>query len=85
MEETLYPYRRTNYLVTKGAVGIIEVMLHLGTLYYKGRGTERNYNISFFWCKLAAEEGDPTAMNNIAYFYDMGYGVKRNVNKAFTW
>ncbi|MDZ4736788.1 MAG: hypothetical protein SGJ07_10630 [Rhodospirillaceae bacterium] len=39
----------------------------LGYLYATGRAVEQNYVSALMWYDLAAAQGDPRALNNIAY------------------
>ena len=35
--------------------------------------------------KVAAERGDDVAQTNLGLYYEMGYGVKKNPDKAIYW
>ena len=39
---------------------------------------------AFHCCAIAADSGDPTALNNLGYCYENGLGVARNPEKAFS-
>jgi len=45
----------------------------------------RNYNQSVQWYKMAAENGDHEAQNELAFLYYTGKGVQQNFQTSFRW
>ena len=58
---------------------------HLGEMYLKGYGTERNYKIAAELFEKAAKQGISYAMLNLADMYYFGNGVAQDLNKAKEW
>jgi TPR repeat protein len=59
--------------------------LELGGDYMLGRGVERNPELSAYWYRKAADQGDPGAENELGYFYSLGFGVPANPQQAAKW
>lgn len=57
----------------------------LGDCYYYGDGIEKDLKRSFECYLNAAEAGNISAQNDVAYAYEMGEGVEKNLNKAVEW
>jgi TPR repeat protein len=51
----------------------------IGFYFYE---KEKNYSKAFYWCKLAADLGDPQSEYYLARCYFNGTGVKKNCNLA---
>jgi TPR repeat protein len=58
---------------------------NLASLYFTGRGVERNYKQAAFWVRKAAESGLPIAQSNLAYLYSTGRGVAPDDVQAAMW
>lgn len=46
----------------------------VGWLYNNGKGTTRNYREAFKWLSKAANQGNVSAMNELAILYENGNG-----------
>lgn len=68
-------------LIIKAESGDVEAQFGLATEYWE----KVDYEQAFFWCKKAAEQGNTSAQNNIGFMYECGYGVKKNIKRAFDW
>ncbi|MFV0627329.1 MAG: tetratricopeptide repeat protein [Alphaproteobacteria bacterium] len=63
--------------------GNINSQITLGYLYLYGNDkVQPNYEKSFQYYGLAAEQGDRVAVNNLGILYYSGIGTERNVGKA---
>ncbi|HEY1212438.1 MAG TPA: SEL1-like repeat protein, partial [Bryobacteraceae bacterium] len=61
-------------------------MERLGDSYQSGIFTERNYQTSLDWFRKAAHVfNSPNAMDQIAGFYEYGYGVPKDAVEAQKW
>ncbi len=58
--------------------GNIPAMRRIGTLYEKGNGVPRNYQMAMQFYKRAASLGDARAMVDIGWLYERGRGGPRN-------
>ena len=60
--------------------------LALGNYYFIGRkGKSRDYAEALKWYRMAAEQGDADAQNNLGVMYECGYGVDRDLPRARYW
>lgn len=58
----------------------------LGEIYREGiLGKTESPKKSFNWYYKAAEQGNASAQFYIGYYYDEGYGVKKDENLSFKW
>ena len=48
-----------------------------------GRQSEKKYEEALVWYTKAADQNHPLAINNLAYLYDLGLGVKQDRRKGF--
>ena len=55
----------------------------VGSAYYTGEGTYRDYASAVTWFKRAAKKNHAKAQYNLAYCYMYGRGVPRNYDRAF--
>jgi len=53
------------------------VQTNLGFLYEKGKGTEKDLEMAFYWYRKAAESGYSVAQNNLGLLYEKGEGTER--------
>lgn len=58
-------------------------MNNLGIYYYKGLGTERNFEKAVECFETAAAMGHKVAEFNLGFCYERGEGVEKNLKKAF--
>ncbi|RUM65411.1 MAG: hypothetical protein DSZ05_06155 [Sulfurospirillum sp.] len=62
------------------------VQLAAGDLKIAMNALEKgNFKTAFRHLKIAAEEGDPVAQQNLAVLYNNGIGVKQNREQAAYW
>ncbi|OJW52225.1 MAG: hypothetical protein BGO67_05375 [Alphaproteobacteria bacterium 41-28] len=54
----------------------------LGRAYFDGWGVPQNESEGIQWFQKAAEQGDVDALNRLAYAYDTGRGIRKDVKKA---
>jgi TPR repeat protein len=54
-------------------------------MYRHGQGTPKNLPKAFELCEKAAIGGRAISMFNLGHFYEMGIGVKKNLDKAVEW
>lgn len=59
--------------------------LTLGMLYQHGWGVDKNIELAIENYKMAAAQGDETAMNQIGFIYMNGEGIEENPKQAFYW
>ncbi len=66
--------------------GNADAQLHLGALYAKGMaGLKQNYGKGAKWFRKAAEQGNALAQLNMGQMYNYGWGVKKDLVKAYMW
>jgi alginate production protein len=59
--------------------------LGLGKLHMRGLGVEQDYKIALQYFMKAAEQNNKQAQYEIAYAYEKGRGVTKNIDKAQQW
>ena len=59
--------------------------VNLGLLYLDGLGTEVDYAEALKWTQLAADSGQPIALNNLGHIYENGLGVTADRDKAIAY
>jgi TPR repeat protein len=57
----------------------------LGNCYYKGLGTEVNYNEAFKWFLESSNQGNFIAMKNLGDCYYNGHGTAQDYDLAWNW
>ena len=62
-----------------------ETQFKWGQAYSKGDGVPKNYPEAAKWYRMAAEQGDALAQNNLAELYFDGKGVKQDYVEAVKW
>lgn len=60
-----------------------DALWHVGDLYRKGNGVERDIYSSFKYFKLSADGGNEVAQYDVGVCYIRGFGVARNVELAY--
>ena len=65
-------------------LGHVQSQLSVGEAYHYGLfGVEKDEKKAFEWYKKAAESGNVEALNELAFCYDCGIGIKEDKVKAF--
>lgn len=54
----------------------------LGMIYYNGQGLPKNEKVSAEWLSQSAQSHYPPALYKLAFFYQHGLGVNRDIHKA---
>ena len=63
----------------------IEGQIALANAYFIGRGVPKDAKMAAYWFERAANLGDPSAQNEIGFFYQTGAGVAKDEQRAFHW
>ncbi len=82
MPKALFGFIRGLYLEA-AAEGESAALNDLGTLYYCGRGCERDYKKAIEYYEAAARQGSAQALENLGYCYYYGRDVPVDYEKAF--
>src|SRR5579862_4060822 len=56
--------------------------IQYGAAYLAGRGRPQDLAQAAYWYERAANAGDPLAQNEIGYFYQVGIGVPKDLQRA---
>ena len=54
-------------------------------MYANGQGVPQDYAEAVKWYRLAADQGDAYAQNNLGVMYDQGQGVPQDYVLAHMW
>ena len=65
--------------------GDVAAQTAVGTLYYLGVGTPRDYAQALVWYEKAALAGDPHARRNLGSMFRHGHGTPQDDFRAFGW
>jgi len=65
--------------------GDTDAQNHLGEMYRKGHGVERNFKKAANWFAKAAKRGNAAAQFNLGSLYRTGKGIKKNARLAAKW
>ena len=97
-QETATMLKRAKQLVKQGRVakalpiylqlaeqGNAEAQFHLGSIYAKGQGAEKDEKQAVNWFDKAAKQGYREAQTKLGFMYATGKGVEQNYNSAFYW
>lgn len=80
---------KTAYLYfMKSANGNItnnETYSYLGTMYFDGKGVDKNLQEAFKYYLIAANRGNIDAKNIVGWMYNTGKGTALNYDEAFKW
>lgn len=81
--------RAVQWWTKSAAHGQVDAQDALGQFYFRGGHPDDtnhiNYAASAKWLRKAAEQGYLNAMNNLAFLYQNGMGVKKDLPQAFKW
>ncbi|KAI8979902.1 hypothetical protein BDB01DRAFT_798004 [Pilobolus umbonatus] len=61
---------------------LVLAIYELGVCFRHGWGVPKNLTTAAYYFELAANLGDPDAMNDLAFCYTHGHGVKKDIHKA---
>lgn len=75
-------FRITRSLAEKGDP---EEQIQLASLYYYGKGTEKNDSEALKWSRKAAEQGNADGQYNVGVAYDKALSVPQNYVEALKW
>ena len=73
------------YFEKAAAIGHLQSIVELATLYKQGDGCQKDYQEAFRLYKLAADKGHAYSENKVGLFYDQGWGVQKNESEALKW
>lgn len=65
---------------TKGE--LVMAIYELGVSFQQGWGVQKSKETAFYYFEIAANLGDSDAMNDVAFCYTHGHGVKKDIYKA---
>lgn len=63
-------------------LGLPAAQCNLGVSYLRGRGTQRNDQMAFYWFQKAADQDHAIALANLAFCYRNGRGVSADPYRA---
>jgi TPR repeat protein len=72
----------TQTLIEQATHGDAAAQVSLAVRYRDGKGVERDYAQAMRWAHMAADQGDPAALDFVGYMYFRGVGVKHNADVA---
>ena len=78
-------YRRASIVKQQAHRGDAVAQAILGTMYSKGIGVSKDYNVAFNWYLRAANQGNISAQLIVGTRYAIGKGVTQNHPEAFRW
>lgn len=62
-----------------------EAQANVGTLYWRGLGTDQDFERALHWFRHAANQGSAIAQDSLGQMYYRGEGVPRDGEKAVRW
>lgn len=66
--------------------GDVRAQCHVGFLYYKGIGIEKDYEKALYWSRKSAYKNDRNAQFNLGWFYEYPLGaVEPDIEQAKFW
>ena len=65
--------------------GDVAAQLKLGSMYYRGEGTPKDYGEAVHWYRKAADQGNAEAKAAVGFAYSHGFGVPQNYAEALRW
>ena len=72
-------------IIDRAKQGYVDEQVHLGALYYRGAGVEKNYQKARQWFLLASKQGNRAAQFNLGVIFGNGQGVPKDYEKAAYW
>lgn len=61
---------------------LVMAIYELGVSFQQGWGVQKSKETAFYYFEIAANLGDTDAMNDVAFCYTHGHGVKKDIYKA---
>ena len=71
--------------LVEGQSATCDILFQLGVMYATGQGVERDDACAALWYRTAAEQGDPSAQNNLGAMYANGQGLEQSDVLAVFW
>lgn len=65
--------------------GVARAATIAGTMYYKGAGVKRDFQMAEQYYRKASAKGNEDAMIRLGYMYEHGYGVSESIESARNW
>ncbi|MGI6205565.1 MAG: tetratricopeptide repeat protein [Anaerovoracaceae bacterium] len=76
-------YEKAIALYSEGALdGDYRCYRELGRIYAEGKITEEDPEKAYYNFMMAGAIGDPVSVTNMALFYEEGYGIEKNMDRA---
>jgi len=80
------PSDQRQALIAAAQAGNVDAQSQLGDIYRVGdEFTKQDYAEALRWYRLAAEQGEPNAENNLGAMYDNAFGVPKDMAEAARW
>jgi TPR repeat protein len=77
---------RRQKLIYEANAGSLDAQSRLGDIYRVGDDlTDRDYEQALHWYRVAAEQGDASAANNVAAMIENSIGVAKDMAEAVKW
>lgn len=78
-----YSLKKVKLLAEKGDAN---AQYDLSERYSRGiGGVQQDWEKAIMWVNLAAKQNNSGALNSLGYFYNNGFGVKKNIKLAFKY
>lgn len=85
IKDSIDAINQLNADIAAAEKGDVEAQLHLGDIYYKGDGVEKDVNVAMEWYRKAAEAGNADAQYNLGTCYYNGIGTEKDVETGMEW
>lgn len=83
-ESARNPDEAQRWYLKAAAAGDVDAQYYLGK-WYRGRSARPQPADAFYWIRLAAEQGQPSAQAVLGELYETGEGVARDLAEAGAW
>lgn len=57
----------------------------LGSMYYYGKGVDKDYTKAFQWYEKSALQGNSDSQNMLGIMYRFGFGIEKDINKSIEY
>jgi TPR repeat protein len=78
------PDEAQRWYLKAAAAGDVDAQYYLGK-WYRGRSARPEPADAFYWIRLAAEQGQPSAQAVLGELYETGEGVAKDLEQAGDW